>query len=146
MDTIARILAEKGSQVCALEPSATVVAAVERMCAERIGALLVCEGGEPVGVFSERDLMTRVILAQRDPRQTTLAQVMTRDVVCVDPDTSFSEAMAIMSERRCRHLPVVRESRLVGIISIGDLVRWASRDQQFHIRMLTNYIHGKYPT
>ena len=145
MDTIAQILKDKGTDIFSAKPTDTVVTAVGRMCEGRVGALLVCKDELPVGVFTERDLMTRVILAERDPVTTNMADVMTAEVVCVGPETSASEAMAIMTERRCRHLPVVEDERLVGLVSIGDLVRWASRNQEFHIRMLTDYIHGKYP-
>ncbi len=96
-------------------------------------------------MFTERDLMTRVILARRDPATTRVADVMSDEVVYVEPTTSPAEAMAVMTERRCRHLPVAAGGELVGLVSIGDLVRWASRNQEFEIRMLTEYICGKYP-
>jgi len=145
MDTIRRILDEKGDRVFSCTPEDTVMAAVEKMCAEKIGALMVCRDDRPVGIFTERDVMTRVILARRDPATTRVEEVMTRDVVAVGAEAGGGEAMAVMTERRCRHLPVVQEGRLAGLVSIGDLVRHQSRDQQFHIRMLTNYITGAYP-
>ncbi len=111
----------------------------------RVGAVLVCDGTACSGIFTERDLMTRVILNGLDPTTTRVAEVMTADVACVQPSTPASEAMAIMTERRCRHLPVVEGGEIVGVISIGDLVRWDSRNQAFELRMLTDYIHGKYP-
>ncbi len=145
MDTVAHILKEKGSTVHKTAPGDTVLKAVEKMCAAKVGALLVCDGGHPVGMFTERDLMTNVILGGKDPTATTVAEVMSREIVVVEPGTSASEAMAVMTERRCRHLPVASEGRLVGLISIGDLVRSASRNQEFEIRTLTDYICGKYP-
>jgi CBS domain-containing protein len=145
VDTIASILKEKGTSVHHASGEVTVLAAVEMMSARRIGALMVCEEGRPIGIFSERDLMTRVILAGRDPATTTVEEVMSKDVIFVEPTTRTEEAMAVMTERRCRHLPVVSEGRVVGLISIGDLVRWVSRDQQFQIRQLEDYICGKYP-
>ena len=145
VDTIANILKEKGTSVHHASGEVTVLAAVEMMSARRIGALMVCEEGRPIGIFSERDLMTRVILAGRDPATTTVEEVMSKDVIFVEPTTRTEEAMAVMTERRCRHLPVVSEGRVVGLISIGDLVRWVSRDQQFQIRQLEDYICGKYP-
>jgi len=145
MDTIERILQEKGRQVHTVRPGATVLEAVEAMCAAKVGAVLVCDGGTCVGIFSERDLMTRVILEHRDPRTMPVGDAMSRDVVVVEPETSTNEAMAIMTERRLRHLPVVEGGKVAGVVSIGDLVRWNSRHQQFHIRMLTNYITGQYP-
>lgn len=145
MDTIERILQEKGRQVHTVGPDTTVLAAVEAMCAAKVGAVLVCDGATCRGIFSERDLMTRVILEHRDPRSTPVHAAMSTDVVVVEPGTSTNEAMAIMTERRVRHLPVIEHGKVVGIVSIGDLVRWNSRHQQFHIRMLTNYITGQYP-
>jgi CBS domain-containing protein len=145
MDTIERILADKGAEVHSIEPSATVFRAVEKMSAARVGALLVCDQKTCLGIFSERDLMQRVILEHRDPATTPIEEVMTPDVVVVEPGTTIEEAMAIMTERRCRHLPVIRDGLVAGMVSIGDLVRWNSRNQQFHVRMLTNYITGKYP-
>ena len=145
MDTVANILKEKGSGVHKATPGDTVLEAVQRMCAQRVGALLVCDAGYPVGMFTERDLMTSVILGRKDPAVTTVGEVMSRDVVYVEPGTSASEAMAVMTERRCRHLPVASGGQVLGLVSIGDLVRWASRNQEFEIRMLTEYICGKYP-
>lgn len=145
MDTIAHILKEKGTDVHHTSPDKTVLSAVEMMSSKRIGALMVCEQGKPLGMFTERDLMTRVILGGRDPATTRIDEVMSKDVVFVEPSTRAEEAMAIMTERRCRHLPVVSEGRVVGLISIGDLVRWVSRNQEFQIRQLEDYICGKYP-
>ncbi len=145
MDTIAHILKEKGPQIHHTAPDTTVLRAVEMMCAVRVGALMVCREGKPIGMFTERDLMTRVILAGRDPTRTRLDEVMSKDVACVEPSTRAEEAMAVMTEKRCRHLPVVSDGKVVGLVSIGDLVRWASRNQDFHIRALHDYIAGKYP-
>lgn len=146
MDTIGHILKEKGSrEVFSLPPTATALQAAQEMCTHRIGALLVREGDMPVGIVSERDLMVRVLLAGRNPAETPLGEVMTKDVVCVNEDVTAESAMAIMTEKRFRHLPVVHQSRITGLVSIGDLVRWASRNQEFEIRMLTGYICGTYP-
>ena len=145
MHTIAQILKEKGTDVHHTSPDATVLGAVEMMSSKRIGALMVCKEGQPLGMFTERDLMTRVILGGRDPATTRIEEVMSTEVVFVEPSTRAEEAMAVMTERRCRHLPVVSEGRVVGLISIGDLVRWASRNQEFQIRQLEDYICGKYP-
>ncbi len=145
MESVGRILDEKGSKVFTTRPEATVLAAVEEMCRQRVGALLVSDGGAPIGMFSERDLMVRVILAQRDPATTTVGEVMTREVVCVPRDTGAAEAMAIVTERRCRHLPVVEDGRVTGVISIGDLVRFISQNQAYEIQMLNDYVSGRYP-
>jgi len=145
MDTIGHILKEKGHSVHTAAPHDSVLQAVEKMCGKKVGSLIVCDQGSPVGIITERDLMTDVVLARKDPSATRVSEVMATDVVCVDPATPAGEAMAIMTERRCRHLPVVEDARIVGVISIGDLVRWASRNHEFEVRMLTDYIHGKYP-
>ncbi len=146
MDTVDRIVNQKGTAVHTIGSDASVKTAVEKMSALHIGAILVVDGDSPQGIFSERDLMVRVILANRPPETTTVAEVMTRDLICVEPGTETEEAMAVMSERRCRHLPVVdRDGTLQGLVSIGDLVRWQSRDHKFQIRMLTDYICGRYP-
>jgi IMP dehydrogenase len=146
MDTVATILKEKGSNVVhSVSPDETVLEAVKTMCEAKAGAVLVCEGTGACGIFSERDLMTRVILEGKDPNTAAVRDVMTPDVACVALDCPVDEAMAIMTERRCRHLPVVDQGQLVGIVSIGDLVRHESQGHEFAVRMLTDYICGKYP-
>lgn len=145
METIATILKHKDPTVHQLPPTATVMQAVEAMCAARIGSVLVVREQRPVGIFTERDVMTRVILAHRDPAATSIEEVMTTDVVCVDEDTSAAAAMALMTERRVRHLPVVDDGRVIALVSIGDLVRQQASKQSYEIHMLTNYIMGAYP-
>jgi signal-transduction protein with cAMP-binding, CBS, and nucleotidyltransferase domain len=144
MDTLQMILRDKGSKVHVTNPQTTVRSAVELMCESHIGALLVMTSGVIVGMFSERDLMTRVVLAGRDPETTRVGDVMTRDVVCVDSGLSVSDAMAIVTMRRVRHLPVSEGLRVVGLVSIGDLVRWRIRDYEEEIDHLRNYFAG-YP-
>ena len=144
MDSVGDILDEKGREVHSIAPDATVFEAVEMMCARRVGALLVATSTATYGIISERDVMARVILERRDPAVTRVDQVMTHAVACVRPSTAAREAMAVMTERRCRHLPVVADGGIVGLVSIGDLVRAASREQEFQIRMLTEYVHGGY--
>jgi signal-transduction protein with cAMP-binding, CBS, and nucleotidyltransferase domain len=138
------ILRDKGSKVHVTNPQTTVRSAVELMCESHIGALLVMTSGVIVGMFSERDLMARVVLAGRDPETTRVGDVMTRDVVCVDSGLSVSDAMAIVTMRRVRHLPVSEGLRVVGLVSIGDLVRWRIRDYEEEIDHLRNYFAG-YP-
>ncbi len=145
METIATILREKGPAVHQLPPSATVMQAVEAMCAAKVGSVLVVREQRPVGIFTERDLMTRVILAHRDPSSTPIEGVMSTDVICVEGGASPAAAMALMTERRVRHLPVVDDGKVVGLVSIGDLVRQQASKQSYEIRMLTNYIMGAYP-
>lgn len=144
MDTVADVLQDKGSTVHSVAPDTLVLSAVEEMCNKHIGALLVCSARVPIGIFSERDLMRRVILARRDPLKTLVQDVMTTDIACVAPSISVRQAMAIMTDRCCRHLPVVLGSEVIGMISIGDLVRWMSHEQAFEIQLLTDYVRGAY--
>lgn len=144
MDTVEDILRDKGYEVHSIQPQATVLQAVELMCARRVGALLVANTDATYGIISERDVLSRVILERREPAATRVDQVMTHAVACVRPNTKHGEAMAVMTERRCRHLPVVTDGAVIGIVSIGDLVRWASREHEIEIRMLTEYVHGGY--
>ncbi|MBD3872540.1 MAG: CBS domain-containing protein [Acidobacteria bacterium] len=144
-ETIDAVLADKGAKVHCVVPGATVLAAVRKMNEEHIGALLVCDGSEVLGIFTERDILCRVIDSPRDPTTTAVAEVMTTDLVAVSPDTQVEEAMAVITENRCRHLPVIDGGNLVGLVSIGDLTHWVSRHQEVHIRDLVNFITGKYP-
>jgi CBS domain-containing protein len=144
MDTVADVLQYKGSTVHIVAPTTPVFSAVEEMCEKHIGALLIYSARVPLGIFTERDLMRRVILARKDPMTTLVQDVMTTDIACVSPDIYVREAMAIMTERRCRHLPVVSGSEVVGMISIGDLVRCMSQEQAFEIQLLTDYVRGSY--
>ena len=144
-DVVRSILQSKGSEIHSVSPDATVTEAVRFMDSKRIGGVLVMSDGRPVGMFTERDLMRRVVALERDPRTTRIADVMTREVVAVRPDISIDDAMAIVSQRRCRHLPVTDGGHLVGMITSGDLVHWRERDREMHIEQLANFITGKYP-
>ena len=144
-DSLTSFLGHKGSTVHSVAPNATVLDAVRKMNEKRIGALLVCESSELLGIFTERDVLCRVVDSPRDPATTAVYEVMTTEVVTVHPSMSVEEAMAVISEKRCRHLPVIEDGALRGLVSIGDLTRWASRNQEDHIRDLVNYITGKYP-
>ena len=144
-DTLETVLAGKGAAIHSVVPEATVLDAVEKMNDERIGALLVCISGEMVGIFTERDVLCRVVAEGRDPAATKVVDVMTPEVVAVRSTTSVEEAMAVFTERRFRHLPVVDDGKLRGIVSSGDLTRRVSRSQEGHIQDLMNFITGKYP-
>ncbi|MCG6964178.1 MAG: CBS domain-containing protein [Acidobacteria bacterium] len=139
------ILDFKGSAVHTIAPETTVLDAVGRMNEKGVGALLVTDGDQPVGMFTERDVLRRVVDVRRDPSSTKVAEVMSRELVVVHPEVTVEEAMAIMTERRCRHLPVIEGDDIVGMVSIGDLSRWMSRRQANHINDLMSYITGKYP-
>jgi CBS domain-containing protein len=145
MHPVESILETKGRHVHVVSRDASVIDAVEAMCRAHVGAVLVMDGDRLAGIFSERDLMTRVVLARRDPASTPVADVMTRDVVCVEKDTSPGDAMAVMTIRRVRHLPVADGRRIVGVVSIGDFVRWSLHDREEQIAQLHDYVAGRYP-
>jgi signal-transduction protein with cAMP-binding, CBS, and nucleotidyltransferase domain len=147
MGTVLDVLDSKvsGRQVRSTQPGATILEAVEQMCRERVGALLVMDRTTPVGIVSERDVMTRGVLKRRSPDATAVANVMTKEVVCVGAEASVEEAMAIMTHRHCRHLPVVDAGKVVGMVSIGDLARWASHQQEYELKLLHDYVEGRYP-
>lgn len=140
---VSSVLAEKGRHVYTVERTATVAEAVRQMNEKGIGALLVLDGSRPVGIFTERDVLRRVVDADRDPALTRVGEVMTRDLITITPEWHVEEAMALMTRRRCRHLPVVENERVVGMISIGDLLRWVTIHQEDHIRQMTDYISGR---
>jgi CBS domain-containing protein len=142
MRTIRQILEEKGYEVLAIDPGASVYSAIEIMAENGVGALMVMEGARPVGLISERDYARKVILKGRSSRDTEVREVMATHVYCVGPAQTVEECMALMTEKRVRHLPVLGEDRVVGIVSIGDLVKSIIADQQFIIEQLEHYICG----
>ena len=144
-DTLEAVLAHKGSTVYSVDPEDSVLDAVRKMNCEHVGAVLVCVEGRMIGIFTERDVLCRVLDAGRDPGATRVAEVMTSEVVTVGPETDVRDAMAVITERRTRHLPVIGDGDLKGVVSIGDLTRWVSRSQEGHIQHLMNFITGKYP-
>lgn len=139
---IANVVADKGRQVYAIEPSATVAEAVRLMNERGVGALVVLDGGRLAGIFTERDVLRRVVDAGRAPRDTRVAAVMTTDVATVAPETSVQAAMEIMTARRFHHLPVVEQGEVVALVSIGDLLRRVTLHQQEHIERMAEYITG----
>jgi CBS domain-containing protein len=145
MGAIETILETKEPCVYAIEPSATVMAAVQRMCSARVGALLVMDGPVLRGIFSERDLMTRVILSHRDPARARVEDVMTQKALCVGLGVSHDDALALMLNRHVRHLPVVKDSGIVGVISLGDLIRDTLRTREREVEDLREYVSGHYP-
>jgi CBS domain-containing protein len=140
-DPIATVLAHKGNDVVTVAPETTVLIAVQQMNDRKIGALLVLDRGRPVGIFTERDVLVRVVAAGLDPNETPVSEVMTRGPVVVRSETTVGEAMRIITERRCRHLPIVDDTRLRGLISIGDLMSWLVRDQERMIADLHDYMN-----
>jgi CBS domain-containing protein len=142
---VSALLGDKGRQVYTVAPTATVREAVRAMNEKGVGALLVIEEGCPVGIFTERDVLRRVVDEGRNPQSTRVAEVMTQDVLVVEPTTPVEKVMATMTERRIRHLPVVEDGKLVGLVSIGDVTRWVSVNQEAHIQQMTDYITGRSP-
>ena len=140
MQTVNDMLKDKGRAVWAVKPTDTVLAALGVMAEHDIGAVLVMDEGKLVGVLTERDYARKVVLAGRSSKESQVKEVMTAHVVCVAPERSVDECMALMTNKRLRHLPVVDHKRVVGIVSIGDLVKATIDDQQFTITQLQMYI------
>ncbi len=142
MKLVSHVLNDKGRDVWSLSPDATVHEAIEQMAQKGVGALLVMEGERLVGIVSERDYARKVILKGRSSRETHVREIMSYPVVCARPELTVEQTMAIMTDKRVRHLPVVVEERVEGVISIGDVVRGIIDDHEFTIQQLTNYISG----
>ena len=142
MKTVKQLLDTKGYHLHSASPKTTVFEALQKMAQEEIGALVVLDDGELVGIVSERDYARKVILKGRLSRDTPIADIMTRKVICVTSDQSVTECMELMSDRRVRHLVVGDSQRIAGVISIGDIVKAIIEDQQVTIHQLEHYISG----
>ncbi|MBE2212865.1 MAG: CBS domain-containing protein [Opitutaceae bacterium] len=144
---VSTLLHEKGITVYHARPDTTVRDAVRQMNDHHVGALVVTRGERPVGMFTERDVLMRIVAAGLDPDSTPVEAVMSRRLTVIRPETTVDEAMAIITRERHRHLPVVdADKRLVGMISIGDLMRWIVRDEESRIQNLNEYIWGGNPS
>ncbi len=143
--TLRDILEEKGHEVYWLPPDATVYQAIEMMATKSVGALLVIDQGRLVGIISERDYARKVILKGKSSKETLVREIMSSPVIYVSPDCPVEEAMKLMTEKRIRHLPVLEGDRIVGIVSIGDVVKFLVKEQAATIRYLHAYITGSYP-
>jgi len=142
MKTVKQVLDDKGYQVHSVAPEVTVYEALQKMAEEGIGALAVLDAGELAGIVSERDYARKVVLTGRDSRETTVSDIMTRNVVCVSSDIRVDASMSIMTEKCVRHLVVRDDGKINGMISIGDVVKAVIDDQQFTIEQLEHYISG----
>jgi len=143
MATVAEILGEKSGAVIEIDGDATVFDAVKAMVAANVGAILVTTGGEIEGIFTERDYLRRIAVEGRRSRDTLVREVMSAPVMVFTPDTTVDEGMALMSDRRIRHAPVVDDGAVIGMISIGDLVKFTSKLQSFQIQYLNEYITAR---
>ena len=140
-----KVLEQKGQHVYVTSPTQTTLDAIKTMQERKVGALLVVDEGKPVGMFTERDVMSRVVAGEYDPAATAVSEVMTRNLVAISPETTVEQAMAIITEKRCRHLPIMEGDELLGVVSSGDLTHWVVKSQSYEIESLVRYITGQYP-
>ena len=145
MPTVRDVLASKGDQrIQSIGPDATVLDAIQQMNQHKIGALLVMNADQVVGIFTERDVLRRVMAQERAPRDITVGSVMTQDVICVQPDADLDEVSSIMKTRKVRHVPVCGDNGKVhGMISIGDVNACHASNQESQIHFLSEYIYGR---
>jgi CBS domain-containing protein len=143
--TVSALLHHKGSEVWSVPPETTVYEAIKLMAEKNIGALLVMSGEKLVGVFSERDYTRKVILQGKTSRETRVQEICSAEVISVGLNHSVEDCMKLMTEHRVRHLPVVEGEKVVGLISIGDLVNWIISTQSAQIDQMAQYISGGYP-
>lgn len=144
---LSTVLAGKGPANVshAVSPTMTVAAAVELLNHNRVGSVLVMDHGRLVGIFTERDVLRRVVGERRAPETTTVAEVMTRELVVMRPSSTVGDAMKVISDKRIRHLPVMEAGVLVGVVSQGDLNHWLVRDHEGEIQSLVEFVTGRYP-
>ena len=139
---ISALLERKGSTVHSVPPTLTVAEAVAEMNRHRIGSIVIIEDGRLVGIFTERDVLRRVVGDGLDPKSSHVRDVMTTELITISPETTVDETMTLFTDKRCRHLPVISDGRLVGLISIGDISRWVAETHQAEAEHLKNYIAG----
>ena len=138
--TVRHLLSDKGDAIYSVGPDDSVLSAIEQMAQRGVGALLVMQGDRMEGIVSERDYARQVILKGRSSKTTPVRDIMTSKVVCVDPERSAEECMALMTDKRIRHLPVLENEKVIGVVSIGDVVKGAIEERDFHIEQLEKYI------
>lgn len=139
---ISAILERKGPAVHAVPSTFTIASAVDEMNRHRIGSIVVMEGNRLAGIFTERDVLRRVVGAALDPKVMRVADVMTTELITVTPETTIEETMDLFTEKRCRHLPVISHGEMVGLVSIGDISRWIADTNRAEAEHLKNYISG----
>jgi CBS domain-containing protein len=140
--TIKEILQAKSHKLLSISPDASVFDALKLMAEKEVGALVVLDGERLAGIFSERDYARKVILHGKSSKDTAVREIMTHKVICVRPEQSVEDCMALMTDMRVRHLPVLQEKKVIGVISIGDVVKEVISEQKFVIEQLEHYIHS----
>ena len=140
---VEQLLKTKGNEIWSIAPQATVYEALQIMSEKDVGALLVLDKGNLVGIFSERDYARKLILKGRFSKDTTVGELMTREVLYIESQSTIEHCMALMTAKRVRHLPVLENERLIGIVTIGDVVKQIISDQEFTIQQLERYIKGE---
>jgi len=143
--TVDEVFNEKEEWILTVELDTLAEEAIQMMVDRQVGSVIVVEDGEPVGIFTERDFLRRVVLEDSVTTDVPVRQVMTPQVICVDPDYTLRDCMAIMTNERCRHLPVMRNGNLTGMVSIGDCAKKLSQDAEVKLKHLEDYIRGRYP-
>lgn len=143
MSTVESIVASKGSEVLTISPFVTVLEAIRLMVQHNVGALVVIENGEPCGIITERDYLRRVALEGRTSKTTFVKEIMTRRLIYVEPNTTSDDCMALMTKHRIRHLVILHDGRLAGILSIGDIIKYVAGERAGTIDQLTHYIQGR---
>ena len=145
VDTVRLVLKQKDQSIWSVSPDACVYDAIEIMADKYVGALMVVSEGELIGVVSERDYARKVILQGKSSKQTQVKEIMTTPAIFVTPEHTVEDSMRIMTDKHIRHLPVVEDGKILGVVSIGDLVKWMISAQQQTISQLHNYITSSYP-
>ena len=142
--TVTNLLQEKGSRIWSVKPDATVYEAIELMAGKNIGAVPVVDGGKLLGILSERDYTRKVILKGKSSKKTPVREIMSAEqMVVVGPDHSIEECLRLMTEKRVRHLPVIDDGKMVGLVSIGDMVNWIISAQSAALEQMESYLAGR---
>jgi CBS domain-containing protein len=144
MHNIDTLLKDKGKDIWSIGPQETAFKALETMAQRNVGALLVIDKGKLVGIFSERDYARKVILKGKSSKDTTVGKLMTPDVFYASPENTLQETMALMTAKHIRHMPVLKDDRLIGMVTLGDVVKQIISEQKFTIKELEKYISGGY--